>query len=83
MIIGETYVYVGKLITDKHFSNFIYGQSYKIKSFADLPNTDIYGSDFAVLFENFNYGCISSKFKKYFIPLKDFRDEKIKNILND
>lgn len=83
MTIGNSYVFIGEDIEDEHFKNFTYGRCYIVKSISTLPDKDIYGDLFAIIFDNFKYGCLNCHFDKYFIPLEDFRNKKIKNIIND
>jgi hypothetical protein len=83
MEVGKTYVFIGESVKDEHFKNFTYGNNYKISSISTLADTDIYGDSVAILFENFSHGCLDYHFKNYFINLEDFRNKKIKKIIND
>ena len=83
MKVGDLYVFNSTDVLDDHFSNFKYGEIYKIKSFEDLPDSDSYptSSNVAIIFENCKYGCILYYFDKYFVPLNDFRDIKLFQLL--
>lgn len=81
MKIGESYVFVGEDVKDNHFKNFTYGKTYRISSFSTLPDTDIYGNGFAILFDNFEYGCLNCHFEKYFVSINEFRNKQILNII--
>ena len=83
MIVGDSYVFIGEEVKDEHFKKFTYGNCYRISSTSNLPDADIYGNSIAILFDNFPYGCLDCHFGKYFISLEDFRNKKIKKIIND
>lgn len=83
MKVGENYVFIGEDITDEHFSHFTYGKSYRINSFSNLPDTESHGSGFAILFDNFQYGCLSCYFDKYFISVDSFRNINIEKIITN
>lgn len=82
MKVGDSVVFVGTNIDDNHFNNFTYGNRYKIKSIEYLPDGDIYGAYHCILFEKHKYGCLSIYLDKYFMTLEDFRNKKIKNIID-
>ena len=83
MIIGDSYVFIGEEVKDDHFKKFTYGNCYRISSTSNLPDADVYGNSIAILFDNSPYGCLNCYFDKYFITLEDFRNKKIKKIIND
>jgi hypothetical protein len=81
MNIGETYVFIGKDISDEHFKNFTFGNRYQIKSISSLPDTDTYGMHLAILFEDFEYGVLKVYFDKYFVNVEEFREEQLTKII--
>lgn len=83
MNIGDNYVFIGKDIQDEHFSKFTYGKTYRISSFSNLPDTEFHGSGFAILFDNFQYGCLGCYFDRYFVSIDDFRDKNIQQIIKN
>jgi len=83
MRVGNSYVFIGKNIKETHFTNFTYGKTYRISSTTTLSDTDLYGDDFAILFDNHAYGCLSCHFDKYFISLDDFRNQQLLEIIKN
>ncbi len=81
MKIGDTVVFIGKDLGDRHLDNFTFGDRYKIKSITELPDGDTFGENLAVLFEDFPYGVIKFNFDKYFIDINSFRNHQITNII--
>ncbi len=82
MEIGDTLVFIGENIVDSHFSNFEYGKKYTIINSMMLPNDGDQLETYRVFFfDNHKYGCLEIYLDKYFVTLKDFRNNKIKNII--
>jgi hypothetical protein len=81
MKIGDTLVFTGVDVVDKHFENFNYGQHYKIIDISPIYDEADYGPHCVILFENTKYGCLRIYVDKYFIKLSLFRDEAIGKVL--
>ena len=83
MKIGDTLVFTGNKAGVLHYDNFIIGKTYKIKSITvvNYGLDEIYHDGKAIIFEEGNHGTYLSEINDYFIPLDEYRDKKIDEII--
>jgi hypothetical protein len=80
--IGDTIVFIGNNVGDKHYDNFQIGTQYKIIEIGTAYDADQYNSDSRyVIFADSNCGALYSNLNRCFVHLEDWRDGKIDSIL--
>ena len=84
--VGDLLIFIGnKNLQNKHYDdNFEIGKSYKISNISyigyDIDEITGYYNK-CVLFENHTHGCLITSIKDYFLTMEEYRNVKIKNIL--
>lgn len=80
---GDTLIFSQKDVTDPHFKNFEYGKQYIIKDCDSVYDDGDYGQHLVFFFDNHKWGCLEVYLDRYFTTPDEFRNNKIKRIIND